>query len=76
MAEFPVAFIFIFDDFEASQAIQYCHDKAYEIYDFFYHGFNVIGFETFHDFEFCRQWCIEQNMRMIAYQISYMSMPI
>ena len=74
MAEFPVAFIFFLVDFECSQAIQLCHDHLCDIYDLYYHGFNVIGFLTLNDFENCRNWCIYNNFKIIAYQISYMHM--
>lgn len=74
MAEFPVAFIFFFEDFECSQTLQLCHDDSYDIYDFYYHGFNVIGFMTFNGFENCRSWCVDNDFKIIAYQISYMHM--
>lgn len=72
MAEFPVAFLFFFNNFECSQALQYCHDEFYDIYDFYQHGISVIGFETFAGFECCRNWCVSNGFAIIAYQVSYM----
>ena len=74
MAEFPLGFIFFFDDMECSQALQYCHDQVFDIYDFYQHGVNVIGFDTFGGFENCSSWCADHQFRYIAYQISLMCM--
>lgn len=72
MAEFPVAFIFFVEDLECSQALQFCHDHLYDIYDFYQHGVNVIGYMTFNGFENCRNWCSNNNFKIVAFQISYM----
>lgn len=71
MADFPVAFLFFFDDFECSQALQYCYDHVYDIFDFFQHGVNIIGFESFGNFIDCRSWCEDNQFQFVAYQMSY-----
>ncbi|WAR30017.1 hypothetical protein MAR_003585 [Mya arenaria] len=35
VADFQVAFLFFFGDFECSQVLQFCHDQFYDIYDFY-----------------------------------------
>jgi len=72
MADFPVAFMFFFEDLECSQALQFCHDSAFDIFDFYFHGFDVIGFVALGEFQACSSFCCSQNFRFITFQISFM----
>ena len=58
------------EDIHCNQAIQFCHDASFDILDFYYHGFNVIGFFTFNDFQACATFCSDQNFSYINYQIA------
>lgn len=68
--DFPVAFIFLFHDYEASQDLAYCHDKEYDIIDIFQFGHNIIGFYLFSNYQHCREYCLMQNFNMVSYQIN------
>ena len=67
--EFPVAFIFVFHDYEASQALAYCHDEEIDILDFYQHGHNVIGFYLYSAFEKCKEFCQTHDFDIISYTI-------
>ena len=57
MADVPLAFLYFWDDFEASQALQFCHDNFLQVTDFFERGWKIIAFFSLVDFEECRTFC-------------------
>ena len=63
----PIAFIYFFNDIEASQAHQYCHDNFLEVTDLFQHEWNILIFFNYISFEQCRQHCNVNNYSIRDY---------
>ena len=67
MSDFPVAFLYFVSDFECSQVLQFIHDQFIDIFDFYQHGVNIIGFTSVGGFEQCKQFCFDNNFTYVAY---------
>ena len=72
MAEFPVAFIFFISDFDASEALCFCHDENYDILDVHRFGHNIIGFFKLAEFERCKLFCSNKSFHCVVYCIKEM----
>lgn len=63
----PVGFIYFFDDMEASEALQFCHDSFFDLTEFFQVGWNIMCFFNYVHFEECRQHCHSKNFSVRSY---------
>lgn len=72
MAEIPVAFMFFISEFDASQAMSFCHDEHFDILDIHRFGHSLVGFFEYEEFRRCEIFCSMLNFDFVVFCIRQM----